>query len=51
MHSPERTVSQKDYAAIETLMKEIIKAKQPFERLTMKKKDLLEMFGVRNFQH
>ncbi|XP_075257442.1 threonine--tRNA ligase 1, cytoplasmic-like [Convolutriloba macropyga] len=50
MHSPERTVTPKDYAAIETLMKEIIKAKQPFERLSMKKADLLDMFSYNEFK-
>merc|ERR1712226_315702 len=50
MHSPERTVTTKDYKAIETLMKDIIKAKQPFERLSMKKKDLLEMFSYNEFK-
>jgi threonyl-tRNA synthetase len=37
-------VSQTDFPALETLAKNITKDKQPFERLLMKKEDLLEMF-------
>jgi len=47
MYSPERQVSNNDYPAIELLMKKIVKEKQPFERLEMKKEDLLKMFEVR----
>lgn len=43
-----RSVSQYDYPNLETLAKNIIKEKQPFERLLVKKKDLLEMFKVCN---
>ena len=31
---------------LDTLCKSIVKEKQPFERLEMKKEDLLEMFKV-----
>lgn len=37
-------VSQQDYAALEKLVGMINKEKQPFERLMVSKKDLLEMF-------
>ena len=46
MYSPERSVTPKDYKALETLMRDIVKAKQPFERLVMRKSDLLQMFQV-----
>lgn len=42
-----RQVSGHDYPAIETAVKGIVKEKQPFERLEMKKEDLLKMFEVR----
>lgn len=50
MYSPERSVTPKDYKALETLMKDIVKAKQPFERLLMRKADLLEMFKYNEFK-
>ncbi|KAK3808599.1 MAG: hypothetical protein J3Q66DRAFT_392094 [Benniella sp.] len=40
----ERLVSQSDYESLETLAKSIVKEKQPFQRLEVKKEDLLEMF-------
>ncbi|KAF8929666.1 hypothetical protein EDD21DRAFT_147267 [Dissophora ornata] len=40
----ERLVSQGDYESLETLAKNVVKEKQPFERLEVKKEDLLEMF-------
>ncbi|KAF9913692.1 threonyl-tRNA synthetase [Lobosporangium transversale] len=40
----ERLVSQNDYESLEMLAKSIIKEKQPFQRLEVKKEDLLEMF-------
>lgn len=36
---------------METLVKNIVKEKQPFERLEMKKEDLLEMFKVSNWKY
>jgi threonyl-tRNA synthetase len=39
-------VSEADYKYLETLAKNITKEKQPFERLVMKKEDLLAMFEV-----
>lgn len=41
-----RQVSPHDYDKLDTLMKQFVKEKQPFERLVMKKEDLLEMFKV-----
>ena len=43
-------VSDNDFKAIEDLTKSIVKEKQPFERLTMKKSDLLEMFKYNEFK-
>ena len=40
----DRVVSQSDYPQLNTLAKNIIKDKQPFERLEVSKPDLLEMF-------
>lgn len=42
-------VSQNDYESLETVAKNVIKEKQPFERLEISKEDLLEMFKVRPF--
>ncbi|KAJ1965991.1 threonyl-tRNA synthetase [Dimargaris xerosporica] len=44
MTDANRSVSQSDYAPLETLAKRVIKEKQPFERLEMSKADLLTMF-------
>ena len=41
-----RQVSPNDFGSVESVMKKIIKEKQPFERLEMKKEDLLKMFEV-----
>ncbi|KAL1918484.1 uncharacterized protein VTP21DRAFT_3144 [Calcarisporiella thermophila] len=40
----ERVVSPQDYPSLETIAKNIVKEKQPFERLEMTKEELLEMF-------
>lgn len=40
-------VSQNDYESLETVVKNVIKEKQPFERLEISKEDLLKMFKVR----
>lgn len=50
MWSEERQVSGHDYPAIETAVKSIVKEKQPFERLEMKKEDLLKMFEYNKFK-
>jgi len=39
-------VSPYDFPRLETLVKKIVNEKQPFERLEMKKEDLLKMFEV-----
>lgn len=46
MFMDDKQVSNTDFPCIEGLMKKIVKEKQPFERLEMKKEDLLEMFKV-----
>ena len=43
-------VSDNDYPILEDLVKKIVKEKQPFERLVMKKSDLLEMFKYNEFK-
>ena len=40
------TVTAEDLPVVETIVKSIIKQKQPFERLEVSVKDLLEMFKV-----
>lgn len=42
----DRGVSSNDFPGLENLCKKIIKEKQPFERLEIKKETLLEMFKV-----
>lgn len=41
-----RQVSSNDFEGLEQTFKAIVKEKQPFVRLEMKKEDLLEMFKV-----
>ncbi|CAH1997183.1 unnamed protein product [Acanthoscelides obtectus] len=43
-------ISQSDFPVVENLMKNISKEKQPFERLEVKKEDLLEMFKYNPFK-
>ncbi|KAI5743827.1 hypothetical protein M8J77_022616 [Diaphorina citri] len=43
-------VSTLDFPVMEGLMKDIVKEKQPFERLEMKKEDLIEMFKYNPFK-
>lgn len=50
MHLEERVVSPHDYPQVDTVIKKIIKEKQPFERLEMKKEDLLKMFRYNKFK-
>lgn len=47
MSIEDRQVSSNDFSSLETLVKKIIKEKQPFVRLEMKREDLLKMFDVR----
>ena len=49
MHS-ECMVKEEDYKVVDDLVGKIIKEKQPFERLEMKKSDLLEMFKYNEFK-
>ncbi|XP_064653248.1 threonine--tRNA ligase 1, cytoplasmic-like [Lineus longissimus] len=46
----ERQVSSNDFGNLETLVKNIVKEKQDFVRLEMKKEDLLEMFKYNQFK-
>ncbi|CAD5117678.1 DgyrCDS6428 [Dimorphilus gyrociliatus] len=46
-----RQVSPNDFKHLDTIIKGIQKEKQPFERLEMKKEDLLEMFKYNQFKH
>lgn len=50
MHSPDQQISNNDYPAIESLVKTIVKEKQPFERLELTKEELLEMFKYNQFK-
>jgi len=42
----DRSVTPHDFPQLDTLVKKIVGEKQPFERLEMKKEDLLKMFEV-----
>ncbi|CUS23306.1 LAQU0S09e01816g1_1 [Lachancea quebecensis] len=48
--APERTVSQNDFPALESVSKNVIKEKQKFERLVMSKEDLLKMFHYSKYK-
>jgi threonyl-tRNA synthetase len=50
MHSADVSVKDEDYKVLDDLVKNIVKEKQPFERLTMKKSDLMEMFKYNEFK-
>lgn len=50
MHLEGDGISTNDYPVMEGLVKQIVKEKQPFERLVMKKSDLLEMFKYNEFK-
>lgn len=50
MFLDQKSVVGGDFPTIENLMKNIVKDKQPFERLEMKKQDLLEMFKYNPFK-
>eukprot|EP00096_Caligus_rogercresseyi_P015157 TRINITY_DN759_c0_g1_i3.p1 TRINITY_DN759_c0_g1~~TRINITY_DN759_c0_g1_i3.p1 ORF type:complete len:735 (+),score=235.04 TRINITY_DN759_c0_g1_i3:157-2361(+) len=43
-------VSDADFKVLDSMTKSIVKEKQPFERLEMKKEDLLEMFKYNQFK-
>ncbi|CAB4252229.1 similar to Saccharomyces cerevisiae YIL078W THS1 Threonyl-tRNA synthetase, essential cytoplasmic protein [Maudiozyma barnettii] len=46
----ERTISQADFPALESVSKNVIKDKQKFERLVMSKEDLLKMFHYSKYK-
>ncbi|XP_063981756.1 threonine--tRNA ligase 1, cytoplasmic isoform X2 [Diachasmimorpha longicaudata] len=46
----DKGISNTDFPYLESLYKNIVKEKQPFERLEMKKEDLLEMFKYNEFK-
>ncbi|XP_063702115.1 threonine--tRNA ligase 1, cytoplasmic isoform X2 [Culicoides brevitarsis] len=46
----ESGISNSDYKKMEDVIKKIVKEKQPFERLEMKKADLLKMFDYNKFK-
>merc|ERR1711935_384764 len=50
MWSDEQKVTDGDFKVMEDLIKKIVEEKQPFERLEMKKTDLLEMFKYNEFK-
>ncbi|XP_051174135.1 threonine--tRNA ligase 1, cytoplasmic isoform X2 [Leptopilina boulardi] len=50
MYIGEKGISTTDFPYIDGLCKNIAKEKQPFERLEMKKEDLLEMFKYNEFK-
>lgn len=45
-----RQVTPHDFPQLETVVKKVIKEKQPFERLEVKKEDLLKMFEYNKFK-
>ncbi|XP_008554533.1 threonine--tRNA ligase 1, cytoplasmic isoform X1 [Microplitis demolitor] len=50
MHLGDKGISNLDFPYLESLYKNIVKEKQPFERLEMKKEDLLKMFEYNEFK-
>merc|ERR1712172_485617 len=48
--SADQAVKEEDYKCIDDLVGKIVKEKQPFDRLEMKKSDLLEMFKYNEFK-
>ncbi|XP_054277975.1 threonine--tRNA ligase 1, cytoplasmic-like isoform X2 [Macrosteles quadrilineatus] len=50
MHIADRQVSNADFPVMEGIVKNIVKEKQPFERLELKKEDLLELFKYNEFK-
>ena len=49
MSIEDRQVSSNDFKNLETITKKVLKEKQPFVRLEIKKDDLLKMFAVSFF--
>ena len=50
MFSEDYKVSDNDFKCLDDVVKKIVKEKQNFERLEMKKEDLLEMFKYNEFK-
>ncbi|XP_013913089.1 PREDICTED: threonine--tRNA ligase, cytoplasmic-like [Thamnophis sirtalis] len=50
MHMENRGVSSTELLTLESICKSIMKEKQPFERLEVRKEDLLEMFKYNKFK-
>merc|ERR1712038_420168 len=50
MHSDNYRVTESDFKVLDDVVKKIVKEKQNFERLEMKKSDLLEMFKYNEFK-
>jgi len=50
MWHDDRVATPADFPQLETVIKKIVKEKQPFERLEMKKADLLKMFEYNKFK-
>ena len=50
MFTDEYKVSDADFKVLDDLVKKIVKEKQPFERLEMRKEDLMEMFKYNQFK-
>ncbi|XP_046472210.1 threonine--tRNA ligase 1, cytoplasmic isoform X2 [Neodiprion pinetum] len=50
MYLGDKGISNQDFPQLESLIKGIVKEKQTFERLEMKKEDLLEMFKYNEFK-
>jgi len=50
MFIEDQQVSNLDYPVVENIMKSIVKEKQNFERLELRKEDLLEMFKYNKFK-
>ncbi|XP_071112880.1 threonine--tRNA ligase 1, cytoplasmic-like isoform X1 [Haliotis cracherodii] len=50
MFLEDRQVSSNDFPCLEGVVKQVVKEKQPFERLEMKKEDLLKMFDYNKFK-
>ncbi|XP_011145094.1 threonine--tRNA ligase, cytoplasmic isoform X2 [Harpegnathos saltator] len=50
MHLDDKGISYTDFPYLESLYKNIVKEKQPFERLEMTKENLLEMFKYNEFK-
>ncbi|KAI6244196.1 Threonyl-tRNA synthetase [Aphelenchoides fujianensis] len=49
-HKDGVTIAQPDFAKLDKICRCVIEDKQPFERLEMKKEDLLEMFSYNKFK-